>query len=102
MLLQYACKALAIVSALLVTSNTAAATTANGYKDGRVVLGYIPVQRQVEIPWDSMTHANIAFAFASQKGNITFEGGVVNTTMTSEQHARAVIADGQKNNVKML
>ncbi|ORX72821.1 hypothetical protein DL89DRAFT_290648 [Linderina pennispora] len=75
MLLQYACKALAIVSALLVTSNMAAAATANGYKDGRVVLGYIPVQRQ---------------------------GGVVNTTMTSEQHARAVIADGQKNNVKML
>ncbi|KAJ1936231.1 hypothetical protein FBU59_005121, partial [Linderina macrospora] len=103
MLLQSARKALAIVStALLVSSSLTSAATANGYKDGRVVLGYIPLQRQTGIPWDSLTHANIAFAFASDRGNITFEGTVVNKTMTSEQHAREVIADGQKHNVKML
>ncbi|KAJ2415386.1 hypothetical protein H4218_000912 [Coemansia sp. IMI 209128] len=73
------------------------------YKDGRVVLGYFPVQRVVgDIPWSSLTHANIAFAFASESGNITFEGNVVNSTMTSDQNARAMIADGQKNGVKML
>ncbi|KAJ2721958.1 hypothetical protein GGI07_003608, partial [Coemansia sp. Benny D115] len=73
------------------------------YKDGRVVLGYFPVQRVTEdIPWDSLTHANIAFAFASETGNITFEGHVVNSTLTSEQNARSLIAAGRARGVKML
>ncbi|KAJ1722921.1 hypothetical protein LPJ53_002713 [Coemansia erecta] len=78
-------------------------TLASAYKDGRVVLGYFPVQRVVgDIPWSSITHANIAFAFASETGNITFVGNVVNSTLTSEDNARNLIAEGQKNNVKML
>ncbi|KAJ1734849.1 hypothetical protein LPJ61_000855 [Coemansia biformis] len=73
------------------------------YKDGRVVLGYFPVQRTMaDIPWSSLTHANIAFAYASNAGEISFVGNVVNSTSTSAEHARTLIADGQKNGVKML
>ncbi|KAJ2063367.1 hypothetical protein GGI17_001728 [Coemansia sp. S146] len=91
---------LACIATLLALVGSASAST---YKSGRVVLGYFPVQRVVnDIPWSSLTHANIAFAFASESGSITFEGNVVNSTMTSDQNARAMIADGQKNGVKML
>ncbi|KAJ1727817.1 hypothetical protein LPJ61_004378, partial [Coemansia biformis] len=73
------------------------------YKDGRVVLGYFPVQRTMaDIPWASLTHANIAFAYASNAGEISFVGNVVNSTSTSAENARALITDGQKNGVKML
>ncbi|KAJ2081796.1 hypothetical protein H4R24_002060 [Coemansia sp. RSA 988] len=79
------------------------AASATKYREGRVVLGYFPVQRTVsDIPWQSLTHANIAFAFTSESGNITFVGDVVNSTMSSEQNARELIAAGQKNGVKML
>ncbi|KAJ1888472.1 hypothetical protein LPJ66_008559 [Kickxella alabastrina] len=76
---------------------------ASTYKDDRVVLGYFPVQRIVnDIPWDSITHANIAFAFANEAGELSFEGNVVNSTLTSEENARAMIAEGRANQVKML
>ncbi|KAJ2342906.1 hypothetical protein GGF43_005820 [Coemansia sp. RSA 2618] len=76
---------------------------ASTYRDSRVVLGYFPVQRTVsDIPWDSLTHANIAFAFASDAGNITFVGDVVNSTITSEQNARQLISAGKAKGVKML
>ncbi|KAJ2453875.1 hypothetical protein EV183_001945 [Coemansia sp. RSA 2336] len=55
-----------------------------------------------DVPWDSLTHANIAFAFASDTGNITFIGDVVNSTLTSEQNARQLISDGRAKGVKML
>ncbi|KAJ2804528.1 hypothetical protein H4R20_002470 [Coemansia guatemalensis] len=81
----------------------ACVASATAYKEGRVVLGYFPVQRTVsDIPWQSLTHANIAFAYANDSGNITFVGDVVNSTMSSEQNARALISAGQKNGVKML
>ncbi|KAJ1905227.1 hypothetical protein LPJ81_002036 [Coemansia sp. IMI 209127] len=89
----------AIIAYAFVTCAHAAST----YKDDRVVLGYFPVQRTVDnIPWGSLTHANVAFAFASDEGSISFEGTVVNSTLTSEQNAVNLIADGQKNGVKML
>ncbi|PIA17378.1 glycoside hydrolase [Coemansia reversa NRRL 1564] len=79
------------------------AASAATYKEGRVVLGYFPVQRTVsDIPWQSLTHANIAFAHTSDSGDITFVGDVVNSTMSSEENARELIAAGQKNDVKML
>ncbi|KAJ1643407.1 hypothetical protein LPJ64_004808 [Coemansia asiatica] len=84
-------------------SFSVACALASTYKDERVVLGYFPVQRIVkDVPWTSLTHANIAFAFASETGNVTFVGNVVNSTLTSEQNARNLIAEGQANNVKML
>ncbi|KAJ2777738.1 hypothetical protein H4R18_005004 [Coemansia javaensis] len=73
------------------------------YKDGRVVFSYLPVQRTLSNPqWSSLTHASIAFAYTSEAGEISFIGNVVNSTATSDQNARAFIADGQKNGVKML
>ncbi|KAJ2664487.1 hypothetical protein IWW48_000740 [Coemansia sp. RSA 1200] len=79
------------------------AYAASNYKDGRVVLGYFPVQRITDnIPWDSLTHANVAFAFASDDGTITFEGNVVNSTLTSEQNAINLITKGQESGVKIL
>ncbi|KAJ1993089.1 hypothetical protein EDC05_002347 [Coemansia umbellata] len=79
------------------------AATSSTYKNGRVVLGYFPIQRTVsDIPWSSLTHANIAFAFTGDNGEISFEGNVVNSTLTSEQNAVNLIAQGQQNGVKML
>ncbi|KAJ2230540.1 hypothetical protein H4R99_007731 [Coemansia sp. RSA 1722] len=93
----------ALLCGIVAVSLLATGVFASTYKDDRVVLGYFPVQRIVnDIPWSSLTHANIAFAFASEAGNITFVGNVVNSTLTSEQNARNLIAEGQANNVKML
>lgn len=91
------------VAYLLFVWLLATASAASAYKDDRVVLGYFPVQRTVDdIPWGSLTHANVAFAFASKNGNLSFEGKVVNSTTTSEENARSLIAEGQKNGVKMM
>ncbi|KAJ2285564.1 hypothetical protein IWW55_007222, partial [Coemansia sp. RSA 2706] len=92
-----------LVLCLIAIQTLAFSVAAATYKDSRVVLGYFPVQRTVnDIPWDSLTHANIAFAFASDTGNITFIGDVVNSTMTSEQNARQLISAGKAKGVKML
>ncbi|KAI9479833.1 hypothetical protein LPJ79_002930 [Coemansia sp. RSA 1821] len=97
----YVCTSWRLFLWLFVTSFLGAAASA--YQDSRVVLGYFPVQRIVkDVPWDSLTHANIAFAFASDSGNITFIGDVVNSTLTSEQNARQLISDGRAKGVKML
>ncbi|KAJ2474374.1 hypothetical protein EV174_005617, partial [Coemansia sp. RSA 2320] len=92
-----------ILASIAVLLTFACGASASTYKSDRVVLGYFPVQRVVgDIPWKSLTHANIAFAYASDSGRITFEGNVVNSTMTSDQNARALISAGQSNGVKML
>ncbi|KAJ2767264.1 hypothetical protein IWQ56_003399, partial [Coemansia nantahalensis] len=92
-----------LAAMLLVLHTLAYGAAGSTYKDGRVVLGYFPVQRMVaDIPWQSLTHANIAFAYASDSGQISFVGTVVNSTTTSAQNARNLVADGQKNGVKML
>ncbi|KAJ1859683.1 hypothetical protein LPJ57_006909, partial [Coemansia sp. RSA 486] len=65
----------ALLCGIVAVSLLATGVFASTYKDDRVVLGYFPVQRIVnDIPWSSLTHANIAFAFASEAGNITFVG----------------------------
>ncbi|KAJ1965342.1 hypothetical protein GGI12_000820 [Dipsacomyces acuminosporus] len=88
---------------LLVILFLASCVLASPYKKNRVVLGYLPVQHVVDsIPWDSLTHANIAFAFASEQGEISFQGSVINSTTTSEQNAISLIAQGRKNGVKVL
>ncbi|KAI8324978.1 hypothetical protein GQ54DRAFT_295806 [Martensiomyces pterosporus] len=93
----------ALLLGLLAALLSAASVSASAYKGDRVVLGYFPVQRVLgDIPWDSLTHANIAFAYADEDGSISFKGYVVNSTTTSEQNAMSLIAQGQKNGVKML
>ncbi|KAJ1777544.1 hypothetical protein LPJ77_002768 [Coemansia sp. RSA 2523] len=100
---EYMRVARSLVMCLFVMHALIISAVASTYHDSRVVLGYFPVQRTVsDIPWDSLTHANIAFAFASDAGNITFVGDVVNSTMTSEQNARQLISAGQAKGVKML
>ncbi|KAJ2711218.1 hypothetical protein H4R19_003354 [Coemansia spiralis] len=92
-----------LAAVLLVLHVLVCGAAGSTYKDGRVVLGYFPVQRTVaDISWSSLTHANIAFAYASESGKISFVGNVVNSTTTSAQNARSLVADGQKNGVKML